>query len=78
MKFTDVEIVISVLQLVAVPILMAIWQSIRKIHRGNVLNGFKITALVHAMQMETQNGFTKAYEKKLSDLVCDAKFVEDK
>ena len=70
--------VIAIIQGLALPVLLAIWGSIKKVHRGNKLNGFKITALVHAMQMETKNGFTKEYEKKLKELIGDINFIEDK
>ena len=75
LKVTEV---IAIIQVFALPILLGIWGSVKKIHRGNKLNGFKITALVHAMQVETKNGFTNAYEKKLNQLKDDANFIEDK
>lgn len=73
-----VQEVIAILQAVGLPILGLIWYSIKKVNRGNKLNGFKITALVHAMQFELKNGFSKSYEAKLKQLMEDAKFVEDK
>lgn len=72
------SLIITFFQLIGIPILLLIYHSIRKIHRGNKFNGYKITALVHAMQMETQNGFTECYNKKLEDLIKEAKFIEDK
>lgn len=69
---------IAILQAIGLPILGLVWYSMRRIHRGNRLNGFKITALVHAMQFELKNGFSKSYETKLKQLMEDAKFVEDK
>lgn len=77
MSFTLTEI-ITILQVFALPILGLIWLSVKKIHRGNKLNGYKITALVYAIQMESKNGFAKAYEKKLEQLLEDINFIEDK
>lgn len=69
---------IAILQIVGLPLLGLIWLSIRKIHRGNRLNGFKIEALVHAMQFELKNGFSKTYKDKLEAMMEEANFVEDK
>ena len=69
---------IAILQIVGLPFLGLIWFSIKKIHRGNKLNGFKIEALVHAMQFELKNGFSQTYQNRLKQLKEDAKFVEDK
>ena len=72
------EQAIAILQVFGIPILGVIWFMIKKTHRGNKLNGFKIEALVHAMQFELKNGFSDSYQNKLKDLMREANFVEDK
>ena len=72
------EQAIAILQVFGIPILAIIWVMIKKTHRGNKLNGFKIEALVHAMQFELKNGFSDSYQNKLKDLMREANFVEDK
>lgn len=70
--------VITIIQILALPILGGIWRSILKIHRGNRLNGFKIESLVAALQHESKNGFMLVYDKKLQELKSDSNWIEDK
>lgn len=70
--------IIAAGQIIGLPILILIYKMGKKAYRGSVLNGLKITSLVHALQKENNNGLTIAYEKKLEQLKDDINWIEDK
>lgn len=72
------EIIGLILNSLIIPALVAIFNYLRKNHRANRLNGYKISALIFALQQIEGNGFTAYYDKKLNDLIKDSNFVEDK
>lgn len=69
------QMIVSVVQLLLAPLGLLLLGIIMKLYRKIKLIDYKQEAMIHALQKESQNGFSETYKKKLDELIEQDVFV---